>query len=125
MLRHHMRYDELSGLLTAALGHIEKLGLTENVKKSRFTNYKALIERLCAIIKGNSFEKLPPEIKQELTDRNLEYVLSLTESVTLVETMDYLKACEDPEIVREKLARILSGPVLPKDEDHNSNEARN
>jgi len=119
-----VRYAELLVKLETALASCENLELGERVKGSRFKEYRTLIMRLCSIIDSYSFDSLPAGIKKELTDRNFEYVLSLTESVELVETMDYLKSCEE-KIVREKLARILSGPVLPKDEDENSNEARN
>ncbi|MGH7771599.1 MAG: hypothetical protein ACREQA_05125, partial [Candidatus Binatia bacterium] len=119
-----MRYAELLEKLEAVLTFCENLELGDQVKKSRFKEYRTLIKKLCSIIDSYSFDSLPAEIKKELSDRNLEYVLSLTESVELVETMDYLKTC-DEEIAREKLTKILGGPLLPKDEDGNSNEARN
>jgi len=119
-----MRYAELLQKLETALVFCENLGLGDRVEASRFKEYRTLIISLCSIIDSYSFDSLPAGIKKELTDRNFEYVLSLTESVELVETMDYLKTC-DKEIARVKLANILGGPLLPKDEDKNSNEARN
>jgi hypothetical protein len=67
---------------------------------------------------------LPQEIETKLNNENLEYVLSLTESLEFIGAVLFLKTCEK-EVLRRKIATVLGGPVLPNDEDENSNEARN
>jgi len=119
-----MRYNELLSQLEQTLAFSASLNLNEGIKKSRFSNYQARIQRLCEIINKYSLEQLPQEVEQELKEENLDYVLSLTESLEFVSCVDYLKTCE-PKIIRKKLASVLGGPLLPDDENTNSNEARN
>lgn len=119
-----MRFEELRHQLDDALEFCASLGLAEAIKTSRFKEYKALIQRLCEIIQTYTLESLPTEIDQELRERNVEYVLSLTESLEFVGTLHFLKTCEQ-DVIYRKLQRILSGPLLPKDENENSNEPRN
>lgn len=119
-----MKYSDLLGCLTSALAYCEELGLGDRVNESRFTEYKARIESICSMIEHGPLESLSPEIKQELKDRHLEYILSLTESLEFAGTIDFFKTC-DAKIARQKLAKILAGPVMPKDEGENSNEPRN
>jgi hypothetical protein len=119
-----MRYDELLSQLQQTLTFCASLDLNEAVKTSRFSNYQERIQQLCEIINKYSLEQLPEEIEKQLKNENLNYVLSLTESMEFVSCVAHFKTCER-EIVRKKLANVLAGPVLPNDEDLNSNEARN
>jgi hypothetical protein len=41
-----------------------------------------------------------------------------------VDSIAFLKTCP-AEITRRKIAKVLAGPLLPNDEDKNSNEAQN
>jgi hypothetical protein len=119
-----MRYDELLSHLKETLEFCASLSSAAAVKASRFNKYHERIQRLCEIIQNYPPERLPQEIDKELTSENLEYVLSLTESLEFVSAVSFLKTCE-PEVIRRKIATVLRGPVLPNDEDENSNEARN
>jgi hypothetical protein len=119
-----MRYHEILSQLTKALEFCSSLNLAEAVEVSRFRNYQTRIERLCEIIQKDPLAELPKEIAEELKDQNLEYVLSLTESMEFVDGIAFLKTCP-AEITRRKIAKVLAGPLLPNDEDENSNEARN
>jgi hypothetical protein len=119
-----MRYDELLSELKETLEFCASLSSAEAVEASRFNEYHERIQRLCEIIQNYPSERLPQEIDKELTSENLEYVLSLTESLQFVSAVSFLKTCE-PKVIRRKIAAVLRGPVLPNDEDENSNEARN
>jgi hypothetical protein len=119
-----MRYDELLFQLKATLEFCASLSLEETVEASRFKNYQERIQRLCEIIQTYRREQLPEEIEKELKNENLEYVLSLTESLEFIGAVSFLKTCQ-PKVIRRKISKILGGPVLPNDEDENSNEARN
>jgi hypothetical protein len=119
-----MRFDELLSQLKETLEFCASLSLAEAVKASRFNKYQERIQRLCEIIQTYPREQLPQEIEAELNNENLEYVLSLTESLEFIGAVLFLKTCEK-EILQRKIATVLRGPVLPNDEDENSNEARN
>lgn len=120
-----MKYEEILQKLDVVFSWVEELGLGECLKESRFTKYHAHISRLCSIISASdSFESLPDRIKEELETKQLEYVLSLTESMEFTDATDYLKIGEE-KIRRHKVEKILQGPFMPLDENQNSNEARN
>lgn len=119
-----MRYDELLSQLKETFEFCASLSLAEAVKASRFNKYQERIQRLCEIIQTYPREQLPQEIETEPNNENLEYVLSLTESLEFIGAVLFLKTCEK-EVLRRKIATVLRGPVLPNDEDENSNEARN
>lgn len=119
-----MRYDELLSQLTEALKFCNSVNLTALVDASRFREYQRRIQRLCEVIQKYPLADLPPEIAAEFREQTLEYVLSLTESMEFVDSIAFLKTCP-AEITRRKIAKVLAGPLLPNDEDKNSNEARN
>ena len=120
-----MKYEELLHELDAAFSWLDKIGLGERLKKSRFTEYHAYINRLCTIIStSESFESLSGETKEELKAKHLEYLLSLTESMEFTDCIEYLETC-DEKVARYKVEKILDGPFMPLDEDQNSNEAWN
>jgi hypothetical protein len=119
-----MRYDELLSQLKATLDFCGSISLADAVERSRFKKYLARIQRLCEIIQAYPLEELPEEIETELKNENLDYVLSLTESVEFIDAVSLLKTC-DVAVVRRKIAAVLGGPLLPDDENENSNEARN
>jgi len=119
-----MRYDELLSQLKATLEFCGSLSLAAAVEGSRFKKYQERLQRLCEIIQTYPAEQLPAEIETELKKENLDYVLSLTESIEFISAVSFLKTCET-EVLRRKIATVLDGPVLPNDEDENSNEARN
>ena len=119
-----MRYEEILEKLNQSLAYFEEIGLGERAQQSRFIEYTRLIEHLCEIIRTHSIDSLPPQVEEELRNHTLEYVLALTESMELTDALPYLKTC-DSKIAHQKIRKILSGPLLPRDEDQNSNEARN
>jgi hypothetical protein len=119
-----MRYDELLSQLKATLDFCHSISLADVVERSRFKKYLARIQRLCEIIQTYPPGELPLEIESELKDENLDYVLSLTESIEFIDAVSLLKTC-DVAVIRRKIVTVLGGPVLPNDEDENSNEARN
>jgi len=119
-----MRYEDILEKLNETLEYCETIGLSGRVQQSRFIEYKKIIKRLCDVISSYSIDALPPEVETELRDRTLEHVISLTDSIEFTGVLPYLKTCSE-NIVRNKIRKVLSGPLLPKDEDQNSNEARN
>lgn len=119
-----MRYDELLSELTETLKVCGSLSLAGAVEGSRFKKYQERIQRLCEILQAYPVEQLPAEIEAELKKENLDYVLSLTESVEFISAVSFLKTC-DEDVVWRKIVTVLGGPPLPDDENENSNEARN
>jgi hypothetical protein len=113
-------YDEILQRLEAVLAFCRTLGL--NVDESRFVVYQQRIAYLQRVIKQSKREGTSPSLEGGVTD--LEYIVSLVEATEFGDSLPYLSTC-DSTVVRPKLTAVLSGPLLPGDEDQASNQARN
>ena len=113
-------YGEILRKLNETLDFCRHLGL--DVDSSRFAAYHQIVFDLNQAIIRDREKGVTPSPPEGVT--NLEYIVALTESTEFGEILPYLVTCA-PALVRKKLVSVLRGPMLPSDEDKNSNEARN
>jgi len=106
--------------LDAALEYCHSLELHGPLRSTRFREYR---ERVAALVETRKTDGLKAERALYSSD-HLSYVVALSEAGEMAILEPFLRTCA-PEVVRPKLAAVLGGPVLPNEEDQNSNHARN
>jgi hypothetical protein len=93
------------------------VGLRERVEEGRFAQYRREIVALMDAVKTRALSG------QDEAQRH-KYLVALMEGAEVSLLLPYLQQCE-PTAVSPKLKACLSGPIMPNDEDSNSNQARN
>src|SRR5256885_6265125 len=92
---------------------------------TRFLTYRDGLRRLNDVVAlRRRLGRLPQDVVDDLERRKAYYVAALVESAQFGEIAREL-ATVDADVLRPKLRDALRGPVLPSDEDANSNHARN
>ena len=96
------------------------VGLVDLVAASRFTAYQQRLKEL-----NEALERGGREAAREIfeSDRVVSGV-ALGECAELATLLPFVKS-QTREVIRPKLERVLIGPVIPSDEDQNSNRGRN
>ena len=113
-------YEEIAKQLNEALEFCSALELPDAVATSRFSTYRASIDRLIEATRGPR----PSPISEQIDGDMLPYLTALIETTEFTALLPFLSSC-DPEVLRPKLRDVLRGPELPSEEDENSNQARN
>ena len=118
-------YESILERLDRGIEHCSRIGFAELVKESRFVQYRQWLADLIQIIHASPPQgSVARETREHLTQRADEYRASIVESAEFGEVMEYLNDV-DKDVLRPKLENILRGPLLPRDEDSNSNLSRN
>lgn len=116
-------FETIRDSLDAALEFCRSLGLSPDA--SRFTEYRNRLDHLIRVARLHRHGiAVGQSVEEELRDRGLDYIVAITESTEFGDVLPFLQKCE-PEVVRPKLQAVLSGPILPTDEDTASNLSRN
>jgi hypothetical protein len=97
-----------------------ELGLVDLVERSRYTAYRQRLQTLIEAVDGGGAEAARAAFD---TDRVLSGI-ALWECTEFATLLRFMKA-QRRTVIRPKLERILDGPLLPTDEDQNSNRGRN
>ena len=107
--------------LDEALGFCRELGLGPQVERSRrVQEHRACLAELTAALQAGG-----QDAARDLFDRNrLRAFTAFTEGAELVESLPFIRTVP-LNIISPKLAAILQGPLLPTDENSNTNKARN
>jgi hypothetical protein len=104
---------------------LDSLDLVGVADRGRFAEYRRRIERTLQQFDDVEDAASRRQAEKSFLEEGLTgYGVALTESEEWAEVVPYLEGC-DPEIVRQKVKDILSGPRLPLDESATSNHARN
>ena len=93
------------------------IGLRERVEEGRFAQYRHEIIALMDAVRTRS---LSGQDEEQLH----KYPVALMEGAEVSLRLPYRQQLE-PAAVSPKLKACLNGPMMPKDEDSNSNQARN
>ncbi len=109
-------FEEILNDLQKVKQTIKSINL--NFDKSRFGTYHQRIVKLWDAINVNQTEKFRRSNDFETS------IIALVESIELISIFDNLPITTNP-VLTEKIRKILKGPILPRDENHNSNESRN
>lgn len=117
-------YESILERLDRGIGLCSRIGLSEMVKESRFTQYRQWLTDLIRIVHSPAQGALTSTHREHLIQHADEYRASLVESAGFGDVMEHLNDV-DKDILRPKLEDILRGPFLPKGEDHTSNLSRN
>ncbi len=113
-------WEEILGRLDSVLDLCRSLRLEGAVAGSRFLKHR---ERLSSLI--DRLNQWGQAAARELYDSDrLSHIVALTEAGEVAAIEPFLRACS-PETIKPKLRHVLGGPVLPNEEDENSNQARN
>ncbi len=106
-------------------GFLHSFELVGVADRGRFGEYRRRIERTLQEFDDVEDPASRSQAEKSFLEEGLAgYGVALTESEEWAEVVPYLEGC-DPEIVRQKVKDILSGPRLPLDESATSNHARN
>jgi hypothetical protein len=113
-------WDWILAGLDEALGFCRELGLDRHVESSRFQEHRACLAELVGALKSGG-----QDAARDYFDANrLTSFTALTEGAELVESLPFARTVPRDLILR-KLTDVLKGPVLPTDENTNTNQARN
>ncbi len=115
-------YEEILKRLTNGLAFCCSIGLKSPAEKGRFSHYQNRIKRLIRIARQG--EDLPAKEKQHIFGQLQEYLVALSEGFEFGDIISRLQHLPR-EVLAPKLKTILKGPLLPSDENANSNDARN
>jgi len=113
-------WAEILARLNGTLDLCRGLGLDDHVEGSRFLEYREHLFRLIKALEGGG----QAGARKVFEADQLFSAVVLTESTELGDLEPFLQTV-DPKIAAEKLVHILGGPLLPSDEDSNSNQPRN
>src|SRR2546426_6368625 len=118
-------YEQILATLEAGLALAQRLGLDMELATTRFLAYREDLSRLIDVVAlRQRLGRLPQDVIDDLERRKGRYVAALVESAQFGEIATKLAAV-DADVLRPKLRDALRGPILPSDEDANSNQARN
>ncbi len=106
--------------LDSALVLCKNLGLDESVDRSRFITYQRVVTNLASALTEGGAEAARAQFDE---DRALS-LIALTEAAEFADVADFARQYGAGRL-RPTLRRVLHGPVLPNEEDENSNEGRN
>jgi hypothetical protein len=115
-----MTHEQVVVALDRVLEFCQQIGLADEVKSSRFLEYRRRLQWLIAL----------PSRRHSAGDASMtdeEKMLLATaqvESRELVGLAAFLETCS-PDVLKPKLRIVLGGPKVALDEDHASNQARN
>jgi hypothetical protein len=112
-----LTYEKILQDLDQFLRLCTSVGLHERVEEGRFAQYRREIVKLIDAIKARSLSETDGEQLNK-------YLVALMEGAEVSFLLPYLQQ-SDPTAVAPKLKVCLSGPMMPNDEDFNSNQARN
>jgi len=115
-------YQEILERLMNGLAFCRSIGLKSLAEKGRFSHYQNRIKRLIQIARQG--EDLPAKEKQRIVDQLQQYLVALSEGFEFGDIISQLQHLPH-EVLAPKLKTILKGPLLPSDENANSNAARN
>lgn len=113
-------WDSILQRLDSVLAFARPLDLEEEVARSRFLHHRQRLVDLTTELKAGGANAA---LAVYNTDR-LAHIVALAEAFELALVEPFLRAT-DPKALRPKLRDALGGPVLPSEEDQNSNHARN
>ncbi len=117
-------YEEILSRLDEALAIADRLGLGAEVAASRFVRYRVDLERAIELARLDREGRLTRDDHEAALEHLPQYLAALSESQQLGEVLAHLADVQS-SVLRPKLRDALRGPVLPSDEDPNSNHARN
>ncbi|OGU71459.1 MAG: hypothetical protein A3H45_00050 [Ignavibacteria bacterium RIFCSPLOWO2_02_FULL_55_14] len=115
-------YQEILERLTNGLAFCRSIELKNRAEKGRFSHYENRIKRLIRIARQG--KDLPAKEKQHILGQLQEYLVALSECFEFGDIISQLQHLPH-EVLAPKLKTILKGPLLPSDENANSNAARN
>lgn len=102
----------------------QELGLEEAVASSRFSTYRELLLELIQVVDQTKADDVAGHIRTKVLRRMPQYVVGLTESREVGESLPFLHTCR-PEAIIGRIRRVLAGPIMPEDENPASNQSRN
>lgn len=102
----------------------QELGLEEAVPSSRFSTYRELLLELIQVVDQTKADAVAGHIRTKVLRRMPQYVVSLTESREVGESLPFLRTCR-PEAIIDRIRRVLAEPIMPEDENPASNQSRN
>lgn len=118
-------FEEVLSRLEAGLAIASEVGLAREAEESRFSRYREDLQRLVDLVRRRREGALTKnQFAAAVLERPLEYIVALSEGVQFGDILDQLADAE-PTILKRKLRDTMRGPLLPSDEDANSNHARN
>jgi hypothetical protein len=120
-----IRFEEILRRLDDALAFCHALGLGANAEQSRFSDYRRNIEQLIQVISPHLVEGPWESLLSDAAER-VKYETALMESLEFSDILRDIRAI-DRTLLKRTMRGILNAkaPLLPSDEDSNSNEARN
>jgi hypothetical protein len=116
-----LTWDRILAGLDQVLDLCRSLDLEEEVAQSRFHHHRELLVGLTQQFRDGGHAAA---MEHYNTDR-LAHVVALAESHELVLLDLFLRANASSDILQRKLREALDGPVLPTEEDKNTNHGRN
>lgn len=116
-------FEVIRSNVEAALDFCRSIELRTD--ESRFAEYLRRLDHLITVARLRRYDiTVGRSVEEELREEGLHYIITLTESTEFGEILPFLRTCE-PNVIRPKLRNVLRGPLLPTDEDADSNQARN
>lgn len=116
-------FEVIRGNLEATLDFCRSIEL--DTDQSRFAEYRKRLDHLITVVRLRRYGvTVGRSVEEELRQEGLHYIITLTESTEFGDILPFLRTC-DPNVIRPKLRNVLRGPLLPTDEDADSNQARN
>lgn len=106
--------------LNAALDLCRGLGLGDHVDSSRFLQYREHLFHLVKALEAGGQDAARDVFESD----RLKSTVTVTESTELGDLEPFLRTVNS-SIAATKLVHVLGGPVLPSDEDSNTNQPRN
>src|SRR5262245_6498203 len=107
MAVYRVRFDDVLAQLDAAIAACDDLGLTDQVRRSRFAGYRRTILAATARVPAEQPSRSGLEAQQD--------AVALIESLLLGEVVPFLRTCP-ADIIAPKLKVVLDGPALPNAE---------
>lgn len=116
-------FEEILRELDATLEFCRSIGV--DTTESRFVEHLRRLDHLVTFARlRRQGIAVGRSVEDELQKGGLYYIVALAESAELGDILPFLRTC-DPDVIRPKLRDVLRGPVLPTDEDAESNQSRN
>jgi len=113
-------WSQILERLDAALDLCRGLRLGGHVDASRFQQYREHLSRLIEALEAEGQEGA----REVFESDQLKSTVALTESTELGDIEPFLQTV-DAQTAAAKLVHVLGGPLLPSDEDSNTNQPRN
>ena len=113
-------WDAVLARLDDALALCHRFGLGKEVAASRFIEYRRVVTGLVTALHDGGQDAAREEFHRD----SALSMIALTEAAEFGDVGDFISQYGEHG-VRRTLGRVLDGPVLPADEDPNSNDPRN